>query len=115
MVVLGCTIRKACTTESIENNKVEKSILTATKSEMSIENEGGWALRHPVVVCCNQVIILSVLLFLAKMLLPWDITDIISSRISWCRPPISSLWPKNAGVRGGGLYPAVEEKVWCGC
>ena len=64
MVVLGCTIRKACTTESIENNKVEKSILTATKSEMSIENEGGWALRHPVVVCCVQVIILSVLLFL---------------------------------------------------
>ena len=33
-----------------ENNKVEKSILTATKSEMSIENEGGLALRHPVVV-----------------------------------------------------------------
>lgn len=81
---------------------------------MSIENEGGWALRHPVVVCCVQVIILSVLLFLLKMLLPWDITDIISSRISWCRPPIS-LWPKTAGLRGGGLYPAVEEKVRCGC
>ena len=31
---------------------------------MSIENEGGWALRHPVVVCCVQIIILSVLLFL---------------------------------------------------
>jgi hypothetical protein len=92
----------------------------STKSEMSIENEGGRALRHPVVVCCVQVIILFLFysFFLLKMLLPWDITDIISSRISWiswCRPPISSLWPKNGGMRGGGLYPAVEEKVWCSC
>jgi len=41
-----------------------REVILPTKSEMSIENEGGWALRHPVVVCCVQVIILSVLLFL---------------------------------------------------
>ena len=120
---LVCTIWRF-KTEPIENNRGQKLLkynaLEKLTSQPSLKwvllkKEGGLTLRHPLVVCVEfRLLYFSALLFfLLKMLLPWDITDIISTRISWCWPRISSLWPKRWG--GGGLYPAIEEQVRCGC